>query len=65
MIKAIKKINEVFITIVLFIFYFLVIGFSFFIYKLLNKKNINKDKETYWENVEKKQFTKEYFQSPY
>jgi cbb3-type cytochrome oxidase subunit 3 len=61
--KAIKKINETFITIVLFIFYFLVIGFSFFIYRLLNKKKINK--ETYWEDVEKKQFTKEYFQSTY
>ena len=62
--KLTKLVNNFFIDIILFLFYFLVIGFASIIYKfiyLLGKHN----KDSYWIEGLKKNYSKEYFSSPY
>jgi hypothetical protein len=50
--KIFKKINEVFINILLFIFYFLIIGVAKIMYFLFRKKE--KSKKTFWNKPEEK-----------
>ena len=50
--KFIKKINNVFIKIILFIFYLLIIGFGTLIYRLF-KKNKTKT-NSYWQDFSSK-----------
>ena len=60
--RLVRLINNYFIKIVLFVFYFVVIGLGSLIYHL-SKKNYQKD--SYWENPPKKPLDIEYFQSSY
>ena len=61
--KLSKKLNDYFIVVILFVFYYPVIGIAFIFYKLFS---LNKSKkETYW-NIERDSgFTNSDFKSPY
>ena len=61
--KIFKKINSAFIKIVLFFFYFAVIGFAAVIDKLSRKKN--EESDSYWKNPPETKPDLEYFRSPY
>ena len=58
-----KKINDYFILIVLFIFYYPVIGIAFFFFKLLSLNK--KSSASYWVKPKNQDFDKKYFESPY
>lgn len=59
----VRKINDIFIKIILFLFYFIVIGFAYVIYKLIVKEK--KGRTSYWQNIADKELSADYFQSPY
>jgi hypothetical protein len=61
--NLIKKINSFFITIILSLFYFLVIGLISLIYRLLKKAR--KNKNSYWEDVSTTSFNLNDFKLPY
>jgi hypothetical protein len=58
-----KAINNAFIKIVLFFFYFVIIGLISVIYRLLNLKK--KSPPSYWQEVAGQRLDKDYFSSPY
>lgn len=60
--KIIRFFNDIFISFILIIFYFFIIGLIAFFYKLFFHKKLNK--ETYWEDSKIK-LTQSYFESPY
>ncbi|PIV09662.1 hypothetical protein COS31_04465 [Candidatus Roizmanbacteria bacterium CG02_land_8_20_14_3_00_36_15] len=61
--KLIKFINILFINIILFLFYFLIIGFGALIYKLFKKTSFNKN--SYWQDCPQQKPDPDYFKSPY
>ncbi len=62
--KFTNLLNRFFISIVLFLFYFLIIGISSIIHRIMNLLG-KQDKDTYWSEDFKKIYSKEYFSSPY
>ncbi|OGH11896.1 MAG: hypothetical protein A2857_02225 [Candidatus Levybacteria bacterium RIFCSPHIGHO2_01_FULL_36_15] len=69
MIKSFRRItrivNNFFIAIVLFIFYFVAVGLSFLIYKTMTIFKKSEKKESYWEDVGDKNLGDNYFSSSY
>jgi len=61
--KIVNKINNVFIKVVLIIFYFLIIGLAALIYRLLKKEK--KQTESYWQDFPQEKPDINYFRSPY
>jgi hypothetical protein len=61
--NLIKKLNAFFISVVLALFYFLIIGFISLIYRLFKKEN--KNKNSYWEDVSTTSFNLNDFKLPY
>lgn len=61
--KIVRKINEVFVSIILTFFYFFGIGIANLIYRIFNRKV--KVADTYWSSAEKNYDDKKYFESPY
>ena len=61
--EIVRRINKVFVTIVLFFFYFVVFGLGYFIYRLFNRPKHKED--SYWLDPDEKKLTIDYFQSPY
>lgn len=57
-----KTLNNYFILLVLFIFYYPVIGIAFIFYRIFNLNKVGKN--TYWKDNDS-DFKKEYFESPY
>jgi len=61
--KFIKKINNFFINIILFLFYFLIIGLGALIYGFFKKRN--KEANSYWQDYPQKELGLDYFKSSY
>lgn len=61
--KIYKKINNVFIKVILFIFYFFIIGLGALIYRLFVPKI--KEKNSYWQDSSSDNFDLDYFKSAY
>jgi|YNPMSStandDraft_2_1061718.scaffolds.fasta_scaffold54969_2 hypothetical protein len=61
--NLIKKSNAFFISVVLALFYFLIIGFISLIYRLFKKAK--KNKNSYWEDVSTNSFNLNDFKLPY
>jgi uncharacterized alpha/beta hydrolase family protein len=61
--NLIKKLNTFFISVVLALFYFLIIGFISLIYRLFKKAK--KNKNSYWEDVSTTSFNLNDFKLPY
>jgi len=61
--RFVRKINNIFVLILLFIVYYPTIGLCFVIYKLSKTKS--QDQNTYWIDMSKKPFDKKYFKSSY
>lgn len=61
--KIISLINNIFIKIILCIFYFFVIGLGSLIYKLTKKPVFNPS--SYWKDPSPEQSNLRYFDSPY
>jgi len=61
--KLIKKLNAFFISFILALFYFLIIGFISLIYRLFKKAK--KNKSSYWEDVATTSFKLNDFKLPY
>ena len=61
--KVSKTLNNYFVLILLFVFYFPAIGTAFIFFKIftLNKKT----QDSYWNISKKSNFDKKYFNSPY
>lgn len=57
-----KTLNNYFILIVLFIFYFPVIGIAFVLFKIFSK---HKNTNSYWIAPKNPQYDKKYFESPF
>jgi len=61
--KISKALNNYFILIILFVFYFPVIGIAFVFFKIFSAQKKNSD--SYWVIPKHSQFDKKYFESPY
>ena len=61
--NLIKRLNAFFISIILALFYFLIIGFISLIYRLFKKAK--KNKNSYWEDVATTSFNLNDFKLPY
>jgi hypothetical protein len=61
--KLIKKLNAFFISLILALFYFLIIGFISLIYRLFKKAKNNKN--SYWGDVSTTSFNLNDFKLPY
>jgi hypothetical protein len=61
--NLIKKLNAFFISLILALFYFLIIGFISLIYRLFKKAK--KNKNSYWEDVSTTSFNLNDFKLPY
>ena len=61
--KIVKLINNIFIKIILFIFYFFIFGLVALVYKLFNNKE--KEKNSYWKDFSSDNFNLDYFKSAY
>jgi len=61
--NLIKRLNAFFISIILALFYFLIIGFISLIYRLFKKAK--KNKNSYWEDVSTTSFNLNDFKLPY
>lgn len=61
--KFIKTINSFFINIILFLFYFGIIGVIVILYRLFKKKT--KETDSYWEDFTQNKFDLDYFKSAY
>ncbi len=62
--KVIKLLNQAFVASILFVFYLLVIGFVFIIYRLRYIFD-NPNEQSYWQNPSDVLDKKNYFSSPY
>lgn len=58
-----KKINSVFIKVILFLFYYMFIGLISVFYRLFKSKKIGN--ESYWEDFDGPKFDRDYFRSAY
>lgn len=63
--KIVRKINTLFVTIVLFSIYFPVVGLCFCMYKILSVNKTTKNKNTYWKKPSFEKLDKKYFHSAY
>jgi len=61
--NLIKRLNAFFISLILALFYFLIIGFISLIYRLFKKAK--KNKNSYWEDVATTSFNLNDFKLPY
>ena len=61
--NLIKRLNAFFISFILALFYFLIIGFISLIYRLFKKAK--KNKNSYWEDVSTTSFNLNDFKLPY
>ena len=61
----VRKINDFFIFVVLAIFYLTIIGITALILGITTKIIKRNSKGSYWQNVDEKKFTVDYFRSPY
>jgi len=59
--KVVKRINDLFISLVLLLFYIFAIGFSFLLFKLITLLRKSEKEKSYWEKPRKKLD----FSSPY
>lgn len=62
-VKISRAINDAFIKVILFFFYYIVIGVVSVFYRLFKPRN--KAKNTYWSDIEDRIADKNYFNSPY
>lgn len=62
--QIVKRINNIFVQIILFFFYFIVVGIGFALQKLAGFFRKSREKDTYWikENI---RYKTNYFESPY
>lgn len=63
--KIVSTINNTFITIILFIVYFPVLGICYALYQVTRIFEKRKENSTYWIESDKKNFNKKYFESSY
>lgn len=63
--KLVKKINGVFIIVLLFVIYYPVIGLCFVIYKLTKLSGKKMNSNSYWLEPQLGKFDKDYFSSAY
>ncbi len=61
--KLVRTLNNYFITLILFLSYFPVIGLAFVFYKFSATQKQSPD--SYWIDVKQKAYDKHYFRSPY
>ena len=62
---TVRKINDFFIFMVLATFYLSIIGITALIFVITTKIIKRNNKRSYWQNVDEKKFTVDYFKSPY
>lgn len=63
--KIVKRLNNAFVTIILFLVYFPAIGLCFALYSLTLLRSKKHPKDSFWLEGNPKQFTKNYFNSAY
>lgn len=61
----VKKINNAFIIVLLFVVYYPTIGLCFIIYKTIKIFDEKEKSDTYWIDSTRNKFDKEYFKSSY
>lgn len=61
----VRRINDFFIFMVLATFYLTIIGITALIFGITTKIIKRNNKGSYWQNVDEKKFTVDYFKSPY
>lgn len=63
--KIVRRINSFFISIILFLVYFPIVGLCFCIYKVTTTDKNNDQASTYWKSPPSEKCDKKYFQSAY
>jgi len=61
----VRKANDFFILIILVLFYFFVVGITALFLLIAAKIRSKGAGESYWKNEDKKEFSMDYFKSPY
>ena len=61
----VRKMNDLFISAVLVVFYFFVVGITALLLLAVTKIKGKKNRSSYWKNADGKKFTADYFKSPY
>ena len=64
--KVVRKMNDVFIILILAIFYIVAIGLTYLLRRIFKKLQKNQKSNSYWEEREESlPTTRNYFKSPY
>ena len=61
----VRKINDFFIFVVLATFYLTIIGITALVFRITTKIIKRNNIRSYWQKVDDKKFTADYFKSPY